>query len=823
MRRLVLVVALLVSRTVMATDLPKRVGMFPTGGGAAFAMLDSTIDIAIRGPIVEATVTQTFRNDTDRATEATYIFPLPADAAVSAMAMTYGTRTIHAAIEKRADAQRRYEQAVANGVAAAVIEQERPDIFTQTVSAIPAHGSVTVTLRFDTVARYRGTTWELAVPLVVAPRFVPGTASGRPTTGVGRAPDTDRAPDASRVTPGGAPGAGGKTEMNLMFADAVVDVASPSHAITGAGRAWKLIDPKSDHDALVRWRATAPNAGWVEQDSDGGYAAIVVESGASLVRKAGAIRATIVLDRAATTRGDADAVMHPLVRALFESFTKDDRVAVAGSDTVATTSPADAARAIEAAWARPAGALDLTRALGAVKGDGASAIVLVSDGLVADDAAAIAAAQKLGVPVHVIGFGPSPNRSLLGAIATATGGTVRFASTADDLHGLAREVAIDAASPPVPFAVTWGALAASDVVPATLPRLGVGQAILVLARVKQAQRANARARSDVFAIETMPNPRVVDGATAPGGAIARRWARDRLDELLAKRDATATTAHALRYGLVSPYTTMVAIGTEVVVEGGVKHSTTVPVSVPAGMRWQEVQRQVHVDTETTLDKTKEPGDRVSKGERPVAKTPPAAEDTRNTRNHEPKKNRGDDEKGADRDGEADDSPRRPSPAPQPTSTLGGEATGGVMDVEIAQTSSYSRRLKIRLALGLGAGATRAAGATAGTLVVDGRLEVGYLTVGGLDVSLWFVDGIHAQGSVLASIARRGIARWFELGAGAGVHVTGNGFGPAGSLSLRIRPHLRGPGAYLRYDGALISNAGTKTGENTGTVGFEWTF
>ncbi|MBA3539153.1 MAG: marine proteobacterial sortase target protein, partial [Deltaproteobacteria bacterium] len=156
--------------SVRAAELPRRIGMYPTTGGAALAMLDSRVEVVVRGPIVEAVVTQTFRNATDQVTEATYIFPLPADAAVSAMSITTGTRTIHAAIERRAEAQKRYEQAVASGVRAAMLEQERPDVFTQTVSAIPARGSVTITLRYDTVARYRAGTWELAVPLVVAPR-----------------------------------------------------------------------------------------------------------------------------------------------------------------------------------------------------------------------------------------------------------------------------------------------------------------------------------------------------------------------------------------------------------------------------------------------------------------------------------------------------------------------------------------------------------------------------------------------------------------------------------------------------------------------------
>ena len=192
-----------------ASELPHRIGMYPQQG-APLAMLDSDVAVSVRGPIVEVTVTQTFRNDTDRVTEATYIFPLPTDAAVSAMSITTGHRTIHAAIELREKAIARYETAVAAGIGAGLLEQERPDVFTQTVSAIPARGEVRVTLRYDTVAYYQRGIWGLTVPLVVAPRYVPGSADGRPTTGTGRAPNTERAPDASRVTPGGAPGAAGR-------------------------------------------------------------------------------------------------------------------------------------------------------------------------------------------------------------------------------------------------------------------------------------------------------------------------------------------------------------------------------------------------------------------------------------------------------------------------------------------------------------------------------------------------------------------------------------------------------------------------------------
>src|SRR5262249_12454745 len=157
----------------------RPMGLYPRGNAPALAMLDSRIEVTVRGPIVEVVVVQRFRNATEHATEATYIFPLPDDAAVSAMAIQVGSRTIRRAIEPRESAQRRCEAAVAAGVGGALLEQERPDVFTQTVSAIPAHGVVEVTLRYDGLAHYQAGTWELVLPMVVAPRYVPGTASGR--------------------------------------------------------------------------------------------------------------------------------------------------------------------------------------------------------------------------------------------------------------------------------------------------------------------------------------------------------------------------------------------------------------------------------------------------------------------------------------------------------------------------------------------------------------------------------------------------------------------------------------------------------------------
>ena len=748
--------------------------MYPKQG-APLAMLDSKIAIHVRGPIAEAVITQTFRNDTDRVTEATYIFPLPPDAAVSAMEIETGSKTIRASIETRQQAQERYERAVAAGVGAGMLEQERPDVFTQTVSAIPARGTVTVTLRFDTVARYASGTWELALPLVVAPRYVPGSATGRPTTGSGRAPDTDRAPDASRVTPGGSPGAGGSTEITIDVEGD--DVASPTHELTKTKTGYRIVDPKSDHDAIVRWRAKAPQQGWVEADDGGGYAAVVVE--AKPAAKPSHVEFALVVGRPATVRGDAEAVQQAVVRAL------------KSADAKITETTASA---------------DLTKQLVRSR----NPIVLVTDGLVADDRAVIEAAGKVGAPIHVIGIGPAPNRSLLSAIAVASNGTVRFAAVGDDFAALARDVVTDVATPPEVFTINWGALQASDVVPATLPRLGAGQATIVLARVKRATTANARVRGDMFGFVNVPTPKPIDGATTAHGPLARRWAKLVLDDLIATGNAKKITEHALRFGLVSPYTTMVAIGDEVIVEGGVKHTVAVPVSVPEGMQWQLVKRETTVAKEESK----------SLEEKPAKQKKPALDTTTTKAVPEGRAEGG--ERMPVADEEAEDN--GPAPAPEaPTVALSGSTVD--RDYEYAEAisvSSMPSKRRLRLALSLGGGVDIAGSDASPAFTVAGRIELRFWArmYIGVEGALSIAD---EQQTRLFATFNTGIDDTrFELGLGAGVGISNHeGIGPAIEATLR-RSISRHFAAYLRYDAAFITGDGHihVDDHHTGSFGIE---
>src|SRR5882724_1104371 len=154
---------------------------------------------AISGFIARVTVTQIFENTATQNIEAVYTFPLPEDAAVDDMTIQIGDRTVRSVIKKRDEARVIYEKAKATGHAAALLDQERPNIFTQSVANILPGEQVTVTISYLQTLQYENGSYTFVFPMVVGPRYIPGAATGKQAGGW--APDTDKVPDASKITP----------------------------------------------------------------------------------------------------------------------------------------------------------------------------------------------------------------------------------------------------------------------------------------------------------------------------------------------------------------------------------------------------------------------------------------------------------------------------------------------------------------------------------------------------------------------------------------------------------------------------------------------
>lgn len=171
------------------------------GGAIEAPLLATTVDIDVSGIVARTRVTQRFINPGDEWREGVYVFPLPENAAVDHLDMRFGQRRIVGQIRERAQARREYEQAKAEGKKAALVEQERPNLFTTNVAPIGPREEISVSIEYQQTLRYDAGAYSLRFPMAITPRYIPGTPTMIMPVGTGWAADTATVPDASRITP----------------------------------------------------------------------------------------------------------------------------------------------------------------------------------------------------------------------------------------------------------------------------------------------------------------------------------------------------------------------------------------------------------------------------------------------------------------------------------------------------------------------------------------------------------------------------------------------------------------------------------------------
>ena len=216
--------------------------------------------------LAHVTVTETFQNPFKEHLEAVYIFPLSGGCAVSSFQMKVGDRLIEGKVEERRAARAQYAQAMQEGKRAALLEQERDDVFTVQVGNLPPGEEITVILSYSEKLPYfnQGLT-EIRLPLVVAPRYIAGVPLERDSVGDGIELDTTEVPDASRISPPRlAPGVQAKVSVaisvDLTDADAIEDLSCSQHATRmGASKegftvSLARVDELLDRDFVLRWR-----------------------------------------------------------------------------------------------------------------------------------------------------------------------------------------------------------------------------------------------------------------------------------------------------------------------------------------------------------------------------------------------------------------------------------------------------------------------------------------------------------------------------------------------------------------------------------------
>ena len=177
--------------------------LLPTddGGFVQAPRLGTDVVMTVNGTIARVTVTQRFENTSDRWLEGVYVFPLPEQSAVDALRMEIGSRVIEGEIKGRDAAKQAYEAAKDAGQKASLVEQERPNIFTNSVANIGPHEAVVVRIEYQETVKQDAGVYSLRFPLVVAPRYNPKGSEITPVDYGGKPSPSDPVPDRDRITP----------------------------------------------------------------------------------------------------------------------------------------------------------------------------------------------------------------------------------------------------------------------------------------------------------------------------------------------------------------------------------------------------------------------------------------------------------------------------------------------------------------------------------------------------------------------------------------------------------------------------------------------
>ena len=177
--------------------------------------LDTKVEMNISGVVNRVRLEQSFTNPSSEWVEGVYVFPLPEDSAVDRLTMHIGNRIIEGQIKEKEEARKIYQAAKKAGKKASLIEQQRPNIFTTSISNIPPGESITIAIEYQQSVLIDNEKFSIRFPMIVGDRYVPGKEIATSSDTLGIAPNTHRVPDASKVTPPSDPNVDRPISINI--------------------------------------------------------------------------------------------------------------------------------------------------------------------------------------------------------------------------------------------------------------------------------------------------------------------------------------------------------------------------------------------------------------------------------------------------------------------------------------------------------------------------------------------------------------------------------------------------------------------------------
>ena len=599
------------------------------------------VEITVSGPTARARVTQMFHNPTKGWVEGVYVYPLPQDAAVDTLKMIVGDRVIVADIKERKAAKAIYEQAKAYGRKASLVEQERPNLFTNSVANIGPGETVVVQIEYQEPILQNGEEFSLRVPLVVAPRYNPVKPDLAPIVQTGEAigndgwgkAEGDPVPDRDRITPPVTdprqePEADAVTiAVRLNAGFPIGTVESPYHKVSidkidANTRQIHLDGPvPANRDFVLEWmpaKTASPSVGLFSEIVGGkSYAlAFVTPPVESEVLAAKPREVIFVIDNSGSMGGPSmDQAKTSLDYAL-QRLKPDDRFNVIRFDDsmdVLFSSAAKADRENVAKARNFVGRLEaeggtemlaplepaLTESPAGGSSDtaGVRQVVFLTDGAIGNEQQLLdtIASRRGRSRIFMVGIGSAPNSYLMNRAAELGRGTFTHIGSSAEVEQRMRELFDKLENPVVTDLTARFSQGGVDVTPASLPDLYRGEPVVLSAQMPSSTgtlRIEGR-------IGNRPWQMTLDLAkAAKGSGISKLWARRKIADAEVERTLGRISGDeadrrilklALRHSLVTRLTSLVAVDeTPSRPQGARLTREEIPLDLPAGWDFDKV-------------------------------------------------------------------------------------------------------------------------------------------------------------------------------------------------------------------------------------------
>ncbi|MEK6409755.1 MAG: VIT and VWA domain-containing protein [Acidobacteriota bacterium] len=600
----------------------------PEKGVVAECPLKHTdVKAEISGFISRVVVTQEFENPFKEKIEAVYTFPVPQNAAVDAMTLHVGERTVRGRIKRREEARAVYDAARSAGHVAGLLDQERPNIFTQSVANIMPGEKVNVTISYVEALKYEDGSYEFVFPMVVGPRYIPGAPAGK--QGGGWAPDTDRVPDASRITPQVAPQ--GTRAGHDISIEVALDAGVPIDGLRAALHEVEVERP-TGHSAFVglKDKAVIPNKDFIlkyhvagqriedallthrSNPGEGYFTLILQPPDRVIARDVTPKELVFVLDTSGSMTGfPIEKAKETMKLALDGLYPQDtfNLITFSGDTSILFPEPVPATREnLAKAQAfllsrSGGGGTEMMKAVRAALDpsdaqDRVRIVCFMTDGYVGNDMEIISEVQKhQNARVFAFGIGSSVNRFLLDKMANEGRGEVEYVTLSDDGSAAAKRFHERVRNPLLTdISIDWSGLPVTDVYPKRLPDLFSAKPVIVSGRYTAGARGVIKLRGKVAGRDFARDvPVELSENESRHDVLATLWARTRIDDLMSQdyngiqnsnaRDdiREAITQLGLDFRLMTQFTSFVAVEEMTVTDAGEPRKIEVPVEIPEGV------------------------------------------------------------------------------------------------------------------------------------------------------------------------------------------------------------------------------------------------